>query len=295
MKPVPLAWVLLLVASCGGRRAEVDETGENQHPHEGSIAERVDCANCHSTDGWKLEGQRGSSEGGFDHATTGFPLTGEHRKVGCADCHAPGVEVRRACNSCHEDIHQGRLGGFCDSCHNARDFQLVDAVDLHRDTQLPLTGMHVLAACSECHLRTTDRSFSHVPADCYACHAKEYHRPDLLPIHQGSSTTPAFSTHCGQCHSAIAWSPAIVAPGGIADTSSPLTDLSNHEAVFPIATGVHRDAPCASCHQAPDAPFMVSCIGCHAHQPARIVAVHKQPVALDGRACITCHPGGETP
>ncbi len=284
--------LLLLSVSCGGKTLRKDNNEEDEsHPHGGSIAERVDCANCHTTSGWKTSSEVGV-EGGFDHAKTGFPLTGEHSKVGCADCHEPGVQVRRMCKSCHDDIHQGRLGAFCDSCHNARDFRLLDAVDIHRGTQLPLTGMHVLADCSECHVRTTSRSFSHVPADCYACHSNDYLRPDLIPRHQGSASTPAFSTNCAECHSAVGWSPAIVSASAVGSVGSPLLDAFDHESVFPVQSGPHRGAVCASCHQAPDAPALLSCIGCHTHSPARIQQVHQTPVPLDGQACVTCHPGG---
>ena len=39
----------------------------------------------------------------FDHYTTGFPLTGEHRSLSCDRCHVGGVfkGTPRQCESCH--------------------------------------------------------------------------------------------------------------------------------------------------------------------------------------------------
>src|SRR5438309_8176344 len=47
----------------------------------------------------------------FDHSTTGFPLTGAHTTVQCAQCHVNGnytlTSANTACASCHLKDFQG--------------------------------------------------------------------------------------------------------------------------------------------------------------------------------------------
>jgi hypothetical protein len=138
-----------------------------------SLTEGLACTACHTTEGWSLA--VGSGGQGFDHSTTGFPLTGQHQNTACAQCHVDGQRTVRACVSCHEDAeHQGRLGRECAQCHNAVSWQQTDAIALHRQTRLPLTGMHVLADCTGCHRRTGERQWTDVPSDCFGCHARDY-------------------------------------------------------------------------------------------------------------------------
>ncbi len=79
-----------------------------------------DCAACHSPNGWKAWV--------FDHAKTGFALTGAHGTLKCAQCHVkPANEVKLAqdCASCHrkDDIHLGQYGAQCQRCHSTKTFR----------------------------------------------------------------------------------------------------------------------------------------------------------------------------
>ena len=49
-------------------------------PHRGQLGRA--CQTCHTTDAWK------PVTGGFNHAATGFALTGAHRATTCMGCHA---------------------------------------------------------------------------------------------------------------------------------------------------------------------------------------------------------------
>ena len=42
----------------------------------------------------------------FDHLTTGFALTGEHRQLDCGECHIGGVfeTLPRECDACHDNV-----------------------------------------------------------------------------------------------------------------------------------------------------------------------------------------------
>ncbi|HVU03271.1 MAG TPA: hypothetical protein VHE30_16035 [Polyangiaceae bacterium] len=258
-----------------------------------SFTDDLPCSACHTTTGWRAKGA--SADGRkFDHASTGFPLTGQHASTPCADCHQANRTISRTCVGCHEDSHQGRLSQSCDRCHSAVSFREVRPLELHRMTRFPLTGMHALADCSECHRRASERRFTDAPAQCFACHEKDYRRPGLFPVHQGTATTAPLPRDCSLCHRAVAWVPAVgpAAVGAAAATSPLEVAPPNHDLRFPIGFGPHRGLPCPDCHVSEAAPRAVRCIGCHAHDPARVVAEHRTPVSTDGSACIGCHVGG---
>lgn len=113
------------------------------------------CGPCHTTEQWDLAQ--------FDHAATGFPLTGQHAALDCQRCHALGDSDTRTfagldatCASCHasDSPHQGQFEGTsCDTCHDTRAFT-VAAFD-HDQTAFPLDGAHEAVACGSCHRTET--------------------------------------------------------------------------------------------------------------------------------------------
>jgi hypothetical protein len=257
-----------------------------------SVTENMDCSACHTPDSWKTVSMKADG-GGFDHSKTGFPLTGRHGGVACAACHNSERQVTRQCAGCHQDTHQSQLGAACDGCHSAASWFQTNAFARHRQTRLPLTGMHALVDCRDCHQRTSERTWTSVAADCFACHEADYRRPDIHPLHvgiAGDPNTPALSRDCAQCHRAVAWSPAFVqnplVTGGLA-----LRSGEQHDRVFPLSFGPHRGAECASCHTSPQLPRAVRCTGCHAHEETKLRVSHRR-VAAYGQSCLSCHPGG---
>lgn len=274
--------------------------------HRSSVIAGRDCSECHTTSGWSMTAMAGAG-GGFDHARTGFPLTGAHTQVPCVSCHLAERTTERECMGCHQDEHEGRLGLQCDQCHDARNWRSTRAVQRHRMTRLPLTGVHALLDCTACHARTTDRTYTEVPADCFACHEKDY-RSDIHPVHQGDPNNPSlapFTRDCGACHRPIGWAPAVVNPrifgltgsgaGLGAGTAAGMSHgaRASHDLRFPISFGKHRAADCESCHPVPASPRLVACTGCHAHSPLRLRRDHGgSTVATDGAGCLGCHPGG---
>ena len=259
------------------------------------VTEAIPCSGCHTTTAWKM-GDASGDKVAFDHATTGFPLTGQHVHAPCASCHDGRRAIKRACASCHADAHRGRLLQSCDTCHTPAGWDVTRPLEIHRMTRFPLTGMHVLADCSECHVRANEHRWSDAPIDCFACHEKDYRRPDIEPVHVGTATSPPISRDCSLCHRAVAWVPA----GATGTSSSPLAGAAGgpraappgHDLRFAIAFGPHRGAACDDCHASASLPRAVRCIGCHAHDPVRLVQQHRQPIATDGPSCLTCHPGG---
>lgn len=262
--------------------------------HKSSLVADMDCSACHTTDGWKLGPGTGGGEGGFDHAKTGFPLTGEHERATCLACHVPGRAISRECASCHADSHQGRLGAQCDGCHSSSGWRETKAIEAHRKTRLPLTGMHALLDCSACHLRNGERQYTDTPSDCFACHEKDYRNPDTHPAHEGVAGPPPtapFPRTCTLCHTAVSWSPAFLPAAFV---TAPVTLApAQHERWFPIESGKHRGLPCESCHARGGAAGDVQCQGCHTHSALRMIQVHRgRAMPFDGRACVGCHPGG---
>ncbi len=277
--------------------AFVEPRAEAKPKGHGSITEGLDCSTCHTPDGWQLAGGTGEG-GGFDHARTGFPLRGQHKRTACTTCHRKDRRITRVCAGCHEDAHEHRLSQSCDRCHNAVSWKSTRAIEKHRMTRLPLTGMHALADCSECHRRRGSREWSSPPADCFGCHANEYRRTDIHPSHTGVPGDPArppFPHNCAECHRPTGWIPAFLPASqtqalksGLAMARAP----QNHEARFPIKSGKHRRASCSSCHASPGMPRAVRCDGCHAHSRTRLRRVHRRVLGALGGSCLGCHPGG---
>ncbi|MCC7539140.1 MAG: hypothetical protein IT379_23160 [Deltaproteobacteria bacterium] len=274
------------VASSARRRAEQDAGRDHA-----SVTANLDCSACHTPAGWAMRGGAGTGRG-FDHARTGFPLTGRHRRTECIGCHVPRRQIRRDCTACHRDAHDGRLGSGCDECHSATSWRRNATFERHRRTRLPLSGMHALIDCTECHERTTSREWSGVPAECFACHEDDYRRPDVHPRHDGGASGTPFPLDCSRCHVATAWSPAFVDPTELPARGALASVPEGHDARMPLSFGPHRGAPCGSCHTAGPESRQIRCTGCHAHQPVAMRRAHRRAVPADGAACLVCHPGG---
>ncbi len=265
-----------------------------------SITEGLDCGNCHTPASWKMMG--GKSGEGFDHSRTGFPLTGRHEPAACNQCHSGERRVTRECGACHENPHQKRLSGRCDSCHSSRRWNDLEAFEIHRRTRFPLTGMHALAACTECHLRNGERQWTTVQSDCFSCHAAEYLDPSVHPNHRGTGTSP----HCPTGLFAVSYGarvePRVHRPDehctARVDRRRQQGDRRHgrcppdHDRYFPVSRGPHRGAPCNSCHTSARTPRLVRCTGCHAHNAVKLQQQHGRRVSSSGVSCLGCHPGG---
>lgn len=255
-------------------------------PHGSSIG-GMDCGDCHTTDGWKLD-DLAASEGGFDHAVTGFPLRGQHAATSCSQCHGGGQRLTQACDGCHRDPHARRLGDSCAECHTAAAWTDTATLARHRRSRMPLTGRHALLECAACHRRQDARGYAATPTDCFACHQADYRR-DLHPDHDGDAADPAqapLARQCGRCHSTVAFSPAVAVPGAIARRIP-----TGHDARFVLSRGAHRGADCADCHPSPARPRRVTCLGCHSRG---VLSTQHRRARLDlaATACLRCHPGG---
>ncbi len=225
-----------------------------------------DCAGCHTIDGWQ--------PASFDHNLSGFPLTGAHATVDCAQCHANGqyTGASSACYDCHEAHYTGTTnpnhvaGNYdhnCSSCHSTDGW--APASFDHSQSAFPLTGAHVAVSCAECHV---GGQYTGIPTACYSCHQQDYQNA-TEPEHAAAQ----FSQSCAECHTTSAWQPST---------------FSHDQTAFPL-TGAHIAATCQACHvngQYANTP--TDCWACHqtdfegAQDPNHVAG------NLD-HACAQCH------
>jgi len=277
------------------------------------------CTACHTTTAWK-------PATGFDHAKSSFPLTGRHRQVDCAKCHAalpaePGDDERpptaryapvahAACTDCHRDPHAGQLGPDCAKCHVTDGWkQVLGGGFDHSRTKYPLTGLHLKVACAECHGGGRQKPAFAACKDCHrdAHGAAARGRPQWLA--------------CESCHTVDGFTPARYGLEQHAKSAYPLRGA--HLAVpcllchKPAAEAAGRPAPysraadlqpaaarCADCHRDPHQgqgdrfagdPSADACAVCHDVAGWRRVAFDHDRAEwrLDGRhakvACVACH------
>ena len=136
------------------------------------------CNDCHNETSWQ--------DARFDHSTTDFLLVGRHQDATCTACHTDHVYngVPTDCASCHvqDDVHNGRNGSQCGSCHSSSDWE--PEFDHVAVSQFPLLGAHEMLTCDSCH---TQNLSAPLPTSCHGCHQSE-------DVHMGG-----LGTDCGSC------------------------------------------------------------------------------------------------
>jgi hypothetical protein len=197
------------------------------------------CTSCHTEHKGRTADIVRFDRDAFEHAITGFKLDGRHQTTACAECHVAGKPfraVKSGCNDCHQkqDVHKGKLGEDCGSCHNTTSFAKTNFD--HSKTHFPLKGRHEKVACASCH---RDPSYKNTPTDCIACHARD-------DAHHGGR-----GPRCGDCHTPQKW-------------KEPSFD---HEKIGHFAlNGAHAHIECDACHRSGDMKRKLpdKCAGCHA-------------------------------
>lgn len=203
------------------------------------------CSQCHTPSGWRNVT--------FDHSNTSFALTGSHTNVACRSCHVNNVfrGTPGNCFACHasDDRHNGQFGTDCAACHITISWGNVNFD--HANTAFPLTGSHVNAVCTACHINGVYRG---TPRNCFACHASD-------DRHNGQ-----FGTECSSCHTTTRWQGAT---------------FNHNNTAFPLS-GQHSNLACSSCHQ--NGVYRgtpTDCYACHADQDAHD--------GRFGTNCGSCH------
>ncbi len=247
------------------------------------------CAKCHSDhNGEKFALIKWEpSLAQFDHAKTGWALTGKHAPLACNKCHTAAnvaagekqqirvkdlnrtyLGLSRECLACHKDPHSGKLGRTCEQCHSTNDWKTVPSFD-HSRTRYALTGAHIKVGCEKCHTpaapggppRWTGLVFDR----CTGCHTDPHH---------GS-----FAASCQSCHNTANWK----------SVSAMLlsTKFDHSKTKYPLL-GKHAEVGCAKCHAAGDFKKEIAfqkCSDCHRPDP------HSGQFAkrTDKGECEACH------
>lgn len=216
--------------------------------HQGAFG--GDCESCHQPSDW--------ASVSFDHGRkTGFALTGKHASTDCAACHTGTLfapKLKRDCASCHrkDDVHKGRNGANCASCHGTASWTNA-SFDHNRDTKFALRGAHAKVQCEGCHMEAVTKALpGRLCIDC--------HRAD--DPHEGAQ-----GENCRSCHNESSW----------------IENMTfDHDMTrFPLL-GEHKSVECGACHTSKifsDAPS--DCKSCHADDDK-----HKGALGED---CALCH------
>lgn len=216
----------------------------------------------------------------FNHATTGFPLSGGHATAPCETCHVGGVfkgtpkscdgchalgkrivatpksnahiVTDAPCESCHFNTatflgarynHGATMPGQCSTCHNAR--QATGKPVSHK------MSSNATASCDQCHRTTawTPATWNHngvVPGICSTCH-----NGSLATGKPLSHTTVVMATYqCDECHGFVGWHPAKYKH----NTAGVCSSCHNNAVAIGKPTG-HGSAsikgmyPCEDCHK----------------------------------------------
>ena len=272
------------------------------------------CLNCH--DGKDTYGHA------FVHTT--YALTGKHAGADCASCHKGSTTLAAlrttstTCATCHakNDVHQGRLGQSCGTCHTP-DGWTGAQLDHGTQTTFPLAGKHAAVACESCHV---NRQWSGLGTTCASCHKKDDPHAgkfgaDCASCHNASDWKDAKFDHsitgfslaqahasvsCDKCHAnkRFAGTPTTCVGchasqdkhNGVlgnrceqCHSATQWADASyNHNAAAFKLVGAHVGVTCERCHsKAPPASTVTTCVGCHAAKD-----VHNGSM---GSVCETCH------
>lgn len=199
---------------------------EAKNPDHVTAQFSTDCSGCHQVTAF-------SWGGSFDHAATGFPLTGAHKAAQCGSCHVNNkfTNLSTDCYQCHQvDFQQttnpshasGNFSHDCTQCHTTSLWQ--PATFNHGATGFPLTGAHASAQCQSCH---TNGNYQLAYTNCYQCH-----QTDFVNAANPNHVAGNFNHDCTQCHSTTNWTGATFDHG---TTRFPLT-------------GAHVAVQCQTCH-----------------------------------------------
>jgi len=209
-----------------------------QNPNHTAAGISNACESCHNTTAWVPST--------FDHASTGFDLTGQHTSLQCSSCHDGTTSGASQLFSCHESDYNTApehvaqsYPTTCEDCHNTDTWD--DAVFDHSTTNFPLTGAHTTVDCASCHTN----GYSGTPTECFACHENNYNNASN-PDHQ----TLGLATTCETCHTTDSgWAPA------------QFPDHDNYYQLVGAHASISND--CATCHNGDYNNTPNTCFGCH--------------------------------
>ncbi|HEY1482676.1 MAG TPA: hypothetical protein VGF19_08145 [Candidatus Acidoferrum sp.] len=244
------------------------------------------CSTCHNTTTWATST--------FNHANTGFTLTGAHLTTACALCHVNGnyalTSANTTCIGCHLSAWNSTqtLGGNvpnhittgfpqaqCATCHDTVAW--VDGKFDHSTTGWALTGAHLTTACALCHVNG-NYTLTSANTACYGCHLADWNSTQTLGGSVPNHISAGYPTTCDTCHTTTAW-----------------TGATFNHTWFPVP---HHGSVCADCHQVSTDYTNFTCIACHtqngAHAQSQTDNTHQGVggYVYGPETCYACHKNG---
>ena len=221
----------------------------------------INCKTCHSDHLGRKADIVGLDKDNFEHSATGFTLRGAHENLQCNLCHNSSHQnsklkftnfriEKKACIDCHKDIHEGKLGKDCSTCHSEKGWHKTNFD--HSKTDFPLKGEHKNLVCSSCH---KNEQFKDTLSKCVSCHLSK-------DKHLG-----VMGDKCETCHAEVKWSK---------------THFNHNKDTKFNLLGKHQDLRCEACHRK-NLPLKLpsKCIDCHLADD-----IHKK---TNGEKCQDCH------
>jgi len=253
----------LTSAACFNCHA-TEYNGTTNPPHK-TAGFPQDCSLCHTTTNWL-----GAT---FNHATTGFALTGAHTSLQCAQCHINNnfSLTSAACVNCHLTTYNATTNpnhtaaGFpttCDTCHTTTNW--LGATFDHSKTGFALTGTHTTTACALCHV---GGNYKLTTALCYDCHKAVY-----LATTSPNHIAAGFPTTCETCHTTTVW-----------------TGATFNHTWFRIPH--HSAKLCSDCHTNSSDYSVFTCTNCHLKAPTDAKHSGNKNYVYDSLHCYACHKG----
>jgi hypothetical protein len=276
---------------------QADYNSTNSPPH---LAQGFpqDCSGCHTFVDW--------SGATFNHATTGFALTGAHTTQACTACHNATygnynlTAAQTACWTCHQADYNGTTNpphvaaNFpqdCSQCHstNATTPPWAGATFTHPSTPLALTGYHATMLannqCGSCHVGGGAAAYTNTKSDCWSCHSTIFGQT-TNPYHAIAFAGLSDMGHtCNSCHTFTDW------------TGAQFTQHDTMNPGFHIYSGRHNGLwhNCTDCHTGTSyvADTTLTCMSGNCHPKATTDATHSGMTRYlyQGSACYSCHPG----
>jgi hypothetical protein len=267
-------------------------TNNPTHSTAGAAFAAANCATCHDTIAW--------TDNSFNHAVTGFALTGMHvspTPTPCASCHVSNnynltiAPTDCGNSSCHltqwnstqtlggvvpNHVAMGYPMSMCTTCHDTVNW--ANGTFNHASTGWALTGYHLTStACALCHV-ANNYSLTSANTACYGCHLTDWNSTQTLGGAVPNHITANYPTTCDTCHTTTSW----------------LGATFNHT-WFRIP---HHSSVCNDCHQVSTDYLQFTCINCHtsltAHRPGMShpnVCSPSPSCWYQPTTCYNCHHG----
>jgi hypothetical protein len=275
-------------------------TNNPAHATAASVFPIASCSTCHDTISW-------TDTGSFNHASTGFALTGAHATAACALCHVNNnytlTSANTDCYGCHtanwnstqtlggtipNHVTAGFPTSLCSQCHDTTTW--ADSTFNHNNTGFALTGTHATTACALCHTNN-NYALTSANTDCYGCHSAAYTSTATLggnvPNHVAANF-PITATACAGCHPITTWA------AGVFDHSTTGFALTGAHQMVPAAGGLITS--CTQCHVNGNYGLTSAntlCYGCHLADWNSTQtlggAVPNHVAAAFPTTCETCH------